>query len=342
MLLANAAGALAVIGISGGFASGGSWRDFFRDLAVSLVFANCIGTTLAIGISAVAERCWSREPRTRWIILIASMVVLTFAGTFVAVAVLWVAGAVPPGGFMGSFLHSLSVSLVISLIIGVGITAYESLRGQLEQTTVALRTRERNEADARRLAAEAQFASLESRVRPHFLFNTLNSTAELIHGDPEGAERMTGQLAALLRSSLDESAPLASLEQELQVVRAYLEIERVRFGDRLRYDIGVDDAVRAVQVPRLSVQTLVENSIKYAVSPQRAGASVQVRASAQDGHVRVEVADDGPGFDPGLAPAGHGIALLRARLAMTFGDRAALSVDRQPGRTSVAMDVPVA
>jgi LytS/YehU family sensor histidine kinase len=203
----------------------------------------------------------------------------------------------------------------------------------------ALRTKERDEADARRLATEAQLASLESRVQPHFLFNTLNSISALIHEDPAGAERMTGQLAALMRSSLDQQ-PLVTIEDELRTVRNYLEIERVRFGDRLRFALDVPAGTTAVMVPCLSLQTLVENSIKFAV-PRRDGASVAIRAIGSNGHVRLEVEDDGPGFDTSLLREGHGLELLRSRLAMAFGDRAALHIDSRPGRTCIAMDVPV-
>ena len=119
------------------------------------------------------------------------------------------------------------------------------MRSQLDAAALALRTKERDEADARRLTAEAQLASIESRVQPHFLFNTLNSIAALVHDDPNGAERMTGQLAALLRSALDStSTPLVSLDDELRIVRAYLDIERVRFGDRSRYTLDRDAARR--------------------------------------------------------------------------------------------------
>src|SRR5205823_1260873 len=103
----------------------------------------------------------------------------------------------------------------------------------------------------------------------------------LVHDDPSGAERMTGQLASLMRSSLDSTAtPLVPLEDELRIVAAYLEIERVRFGARLRYTIDVDPAVQDARVPRLAVQTLVENSVKYAVSPRREGASITISATA--------------------------------------------------------------
>ena len=116
-------------------------------------------------------------------------------------------------------------------------------------------------------------------MQPHFLFNTLNSIAALIPRDPEGAERMTGQLASLMRSSLDSTASsLVPLEQELKIVRDYLDIERVRFGERLRFQIDADGVPGSVMVPRLSLQTLVENSVKYAVSPRREGATVTIRA----------------------------------------------------------------
>src|SRR5439155_22771917 len=95
---------------------------------------------------------------------------------------------------------SLLISLLVATVACVFVIAYESLRAELDTTSLALRTKERDEAEARRLAAEARLASLESRVQPHFLFNTLNSIAELIHANPKGAERMTGQLASLLRS----------------------------------------------------------------------------------------------------------------------------------------------
>jgi LytS/YehU family sensor histidine kinase len=109
------------------------------------------------------------------------------------------------------------------------------MRARLEAAELAMRTKERDEAEARRAALEAQLASLESRVQPHFLFNTLNSIASLIPSDPGGAERMTTQLASLLRSSLDAAdGALVPLADELRTVRDYLDIERVRFGSRMQ------------------------------------------------------------------------------------------------------------
>ncbi len=341
ILLANVAGAAAVVGINGGLSPSVRFGALARAMGISLVFANCIGTLLALTIPVVAKRYWGWEYRARWAILLAAMVVVTTAGTFVANVVLFTVGYIPRGQFWNWLSGSLSTALIISLVIGVGVTAYETMRSRLADTTIALRTKERDEAEARRLAAEAQLASIESRVQPHFLFNTLNSIAALVHDDPSGAERMTGQLASLMRSALDSTAtPLVPLDDELRIVRAYLDIEGVRFGDRLRYRVNLDEGTASAIVPRMALQTLVENSVKYAVSPRREGGSICVRASASNGRVRIMVDDDGPGFDPAHRPEGHGLALLDARLTMLFGDRASMHVESRPGQSSVTLDVP--
>src|SRR4029450_5847085 len=165
-----------------------------------------IGTLAAFAMPRVAGRCWEAPGRRRWTILLAAMAAITVAGTFAANVLLYLVGYIPHGRFADWMSGSISTALVISLIIGIAVTGYESLRGQLDDALVALRTKERDEAEARRVAAEAQLASVESRVQPHFLFNTLNSIAALVHDDPAGAERMTGQLASLLRSALDSTA----------------------------------------------------------------------------------------------------------------------------------------
>jgi sensor histidine kinase YesM len=341
ILAVNVTAAVAIIGISGGFTPGVTWRTLGRAFGICLVYSNCIGTLLAIGVPRIAVRCPDNRPVTSWGLVLVTLIVGSTIGTFVATGVLSVFGVVEARLFWKWFNGALTTSIFISLIIGIGVTAYESLRGRLSEATLALRTKERDEADARRLAAEAQLTALENRVQPHFLFNTLNSIAALTHEDPARAERMTTQLASLLRSSLDsQNVPLVPLGDELQTVRNYLEIERVRFGERLRYTIDADDALKDARVPRLAIQTLVENSVKYAISPRREGGSIAVHAAAANGHLRVDVTDDGPGFDASALPEGHGLALLRARLDMLFPRQASLAIDGSPGATSVRIELP--
>jgi two-component system sensor histidine kinase AlgZ len=316
--------------------------EIVKVFGITMLFSCCIAAILGTAMPRLGPWIWRRFVfPLNWIAASIVMVVLGLAGSTIAIMVLTTLGLVRPRLFSDWLAGSFRITIVATLTIGLFIMAYEMMRKRLDDATLALRTKERDEADARRMAAEAQLASIESRVQPHFLFNTLNSIAALVHDDPAGAERMTGQLAALLRSALDSTAtPLVPLDEELRVVRAYLDIERVRFGERLRYDVTLRDGAGSTMVPRMALQTLVENSVKYAVSPRREGASIRVTASTAEGRVRVAVEDDGPGFDATARPEGHGLALLDARLAMLFGDHASMHLASGAGGTVVTLDVP--
>jgi len=305
-----------------------SWTAFVGVAVIGFAISSgCIALThLALPAFPRYARRRFRYP-LNWVIVALGLVALAVGGSLLGVAFLVGLRWIDSSRAVGLLLASLPTATYFTLLFGMA-------------TSFMSESKERATAEARRLAAEAQLASLESRVNPHFLFNTLNSIAALTHSNPSGAEQMTNQLASLMRSSLDSaSTPLVQLGEEIDLVRKYLAIERVRFGDRLRYTIEVDDDVTTL-VPRLSLQTLVENSVKYAVSTQRDGASVSIAGVARDGFTRVEVEDDGPGFDPRTARDGHGLALLRARLAMSFGSEARLEVQSRPGCTRVAIVVP--
>ena len=324
--------------------SGVTWRTPSRDVAasfgVALVFSFCIGPMLAAVMARIAPPIWNRFAFPgNWVVSALVMVAVAMVGSSMAIGILALVGIVAAGHLTAWFIGSLNISIVIPLTFGLFTTAAEPMRSRLAAATLALRTKERDEAHARHVAAEAQLASLESRVHPHFFFNTLNSIAALIPQDPASAERVVGQLASLLRFSLDLD-PLVTLERELKLVADYLAIERVRFAERLRYRFEVDAAVARAVVPRLSVQTLVENSVKYAVSPRREGASIVVVASVNAGIVTVAVADDRPGFS-GQEADDDGPALLRSRLGAQFGDAAWLSISRDEPWTRVALTIPL-
>ena len=339
----NAAIALFILFTFSGAGWQTPWSQLLEGFSVPFLFGCCIAPLCLLVLPRIAPICSRRFMfPLNWAVLLAVLFLLAATGSLIALGILAGVGYITPRQvFAGWFGGSLRISVIITLTVGSAITAYETMRARLDEATLALRTKERDEAEAHRLATEAQLAVLESRVQPHFLFNTLNSIAALVHNDPAGAERMTGQLASLLRSSLDhESSRLVPLHEEIRVVRDYLEIERVRFGDRLRYDVTVANAAATVQVPRLSVQTIVENSVKYAVSPRRKGASIAITVCVDNGRARITVKDDGPGFENGALPGGHGLSLLQSRLAMVFGDRASLHIDGQPHNTTVTMDIP--
>jgi signal transduction histidine kinase len=338
ILMVNAMVTAFAFALNGGVAAP-TWGEAFRRLLIAAIYVNAVGTPAGLIMPRVLARFDDRNRVVQLTIQMLSVLAILAAGIVTVPALLVVLGLIGPEHYVENAvpLNWPAYALPATIVLTIGISLYEGMRRDLE---TKLRTKERDEAVARQLAAESQLAFLESRVQPHFLFNALNSIAALIPEDPVRAERMVGQVASLLRSSLDaKTARLVPLEEELRVVRDYLEVERVRVGDRLRYEVCVTNGAARIGIPPLSVQTLVENAVKYAVSSRRSGGSVTVQVSTDNGIARIEVRDDGPGFGESDVRAGHGLALLRSRLALLFGNRAALRIDSKPGSTSVVMDI---
>jgi LytS/YehU family sensor histidine kinase len=163
-------------------------------------------------------------------------------------------------------------------------------------------------------------------MNPHFLFNSLNTVAALIRLDPKAAERTVENLAAVLRRTLDRSARnLSTVRDEIEFLRTWLAVEQERWRNRLRVDWQVDDDVLDLAIPTMTLQPLVENSLKYGIATRLEGGRLQVGAHRVDGHVHLTVADDGPGF-PTRYTEGTGIGNLRRRLATLYGSDATLEI----------------
>ncbi len=300
-----------------------------RELAVSsidaLIYAYVIGSIGAFILPPISVLASKRGPAVLIASVGAGIVFMTIAGCAIAGAIQVAVGLATKENAIANFVPTVRFSIVIALVAGLGAFYFEATRSRLEETKLALREGQLAEERALKLAAEAQLSSLESRVHPHFLFNTLNSIAALIHDEPNRAEEIVGRLAALLRFSLDANQRrLVALEDELKIVRDYLEIEKARFGERLRYSIATPDGAEGLLVPAMSVQSLVENSVKHAIAPRREGGEIRVGARNGGGQIVIEVSDDGPGFDLAAAPEGHGIDNLRARLEAIYTGRASL------------------
>ncbi len=317
---------------------------FWETVVHGLVYAYVMGTLGATILPIVAVRVKDRPVWFRLTAVGAGIVFMTVVGSALAGAVLILIGAATRADIVRNYPWVVKFSLVIAFTAGFGMYLFEMIRSRLERTTIELRERQLAEERAMKLAAEARLSSLESRIHPHFLFNTLNSIAELIHEDPNRAEETVGRLAALLRFSLDVNRqPLVPVSQELKTVRDYLEIEKVRLGERLRYTIEAGPEVQDVSVPPLAIELLVENSIKHVIAPARGGGELRVTIRRDGaGRVAVRVADTGPGFDLALAPPGHGIDTLQARLAALYAGAARLETSRVDGWSVVELSVPEA
>lgn len=193
---------------------------------------------------------------------------------------------------------------------------------------------------------QSQLEALKMQVHPHFLFNTLHSISALLSRDTEGARKMITRLGDFLRLTLENSGSMeVTLQQEIEFLHGYLEIERIRFQDRLTTDIKVDPEVLDVRVPNLILQPIVENAMRHAIGNSHSG-RVEITAAPRNGVVRIEVKDNGPGIPADQAlearrGRGLGLANTRARLAGLYGEAASFELSNDPaGGLVVTLEIP--
>jgi two-component system, LytTR family, sensor kinase len=207
-----------------------------------------------------------------------------------------------------------------------GFKYYDSLQQQREATLRAAS-----------LAQEAQLKMLRYQLNPHFLFNTLNAISTLIlDSENRIANQAVMRLSEFLRYTLDQD-PMkkVTLRQEIEAMNLYLTTEKLRFGERLRLEFAVEERALEALVPSLLLQPLIENAVKYAVSPSEQGGSVRVEGRVRGTMLELAVADDGPGLNTGAAQgAGRGVGLrnIRERLAVLYEDNHRFAtIDNKPG-----------
>ncbi|MCX7605335.1 MAG: histidine kinase [Bryobacteraceae bacterium] len=198
------------------------------------------------------------------------------------------------------------------------------------------------EQHLRELLSQAELRALQARIHPHFLFNALNALYGTIPRTAPAARRAVLHLAEIFRYLLKGGEGLIPLERELEIVRAYLEIEALRLGDRLSWRIDVPPEALHAMIPTLSLQPLVENAVRHGVAPSGQPGEVCVAARIEEDACRIEVSDTGAGLAAGGNPEGIGLENVRRRLTLHFGGAAHLELKREAGRTVARFAVPMA
>ena len=213
---------------------------------------------------------------------------------------------------------------------GTNLENMEALTRALTRRIAERRKGEESQARATasdKELAEARLSMLHAQVEPHFLYNPLASAQVLTRSDPARADAMLGHLITYLRNSLPRSADgLSTVGEELERTQAYLEIMKVRMGDRLTLHIQVPDDVKGVTLPAMMLQTLAENAIKHGLEPVPGGGNLWIFARAREGSVGITVADDGRGFSDEGGGTGIGLRNLRERLKLGYGDAAQFNI----------------
>lgn len=239
-----------------------------------------------------------------------------------------------------------------TLVLGVtfGIIGYLifGTRSRLLASELQVALLEREQAEQRQRLLSTELKLLQAQIEPHFLFNTLSNIQSLIHHEPAKADAMLEQLTVLLRGSLAGTRrDSATVSEELALVRAYLDIQQIRMGDRLRYRVTADPGVASLKLPPLLLQPLVENAISHGIERRPGPGTVHIEVGRVADQLRLTVTDDGPGLnaDHGVGQsAEHGTALrnIRERLQSGYGDRAGLRLfEAQPQGVRAELALPL-
>ena len=269
-----------------------------RFVSMGILFANAIGFAAILSALFVLPR-YGALPRAIQIPL--AVITLLAGGAFGTALVIFFNPLMV--FYQGRLVLLLvSVASIIAVVVGLIVYRYEQLRKEIEESYRALATTRLKEERLRELASKSELKALKAQINPHFLFNALNSISALISSDPDAAQKTLERLASVFRrtllSSEREAVPFG---RELELVDAYLDIERARFGKRLVVEQSISDSARSVLVPPLLLQPVVENAVRHGISPRVDGGTVRLDARVDGGVLRIVVDDDGEGIDPGAA-----------------------------------------
>jgi two-component system, LytTR family, sensor kinase len=195
--------------------------------------------------------------------------------------------------------------------------------------------------------SQAQLQALKMQLHPHFLFNTLHSISALLHKDAEAARKMITRLGDFLRLTLENSGRQeVTLKEEMEFLRCYLEIERIRFQDRLTTRVFIDPEALDSRLPNLILQPIVENAIRHAIAPRSTPGEIEIRAKQEDGFLRIRILDNGPGLPmnrtvDSLFKKGLGLTNTQARLDRLYGVHHRFEIANDPkGGLAVTLEIP--
>ena len=251
----------------------------------------------------------------------------------------------PPGREFASFYEAYKffvfINLHLSLLIYWGIVGVRTTYDYYQK----YRERELHSSQLQARLAQSRLQVLKMQLHPHFLFNTLNAISELVHRDPERADQMLGELSDLLRMSFENlEVQEVPLRQELEFLQKYLDIEQMRFDDRLKVELKVDPETLSARVPNMILQPLVENAIKHGIAPRSSGGKIAITAVRSNGHLDISVVDDGIGVpfgDVSNVSDGVGLANTRRRLRHLYGgDHSFELAAGEKGGMNVRLSIP--
>ncbi len=301
-------------------------RDNPRDwsaYSVGMLFATLLGMVAAVVLCALRpwlQRLPGHLPYAGvWLLLL----LIVLLGSLAAH---WFDGALQMHLVRGSLPVFVCDNLLITALLGAAMLRYFYVLAQWQVRLAAV--------------SRAQVEALQARIRPHFLFNSMNTVAALIRVDPAAAERTVEDLSELFRAALGQhDSADGTLGEELALVERYLAIEQLRLGERLRVRRELDELPGDFPLPRLLLQPLVENAVRHGIQPLREGGEVTLRGWRDGRDMRIEIGNPLPPTPP-AAGNGHGLDSVRQRVAYRYGPQASVQAGAQGERFVVRLQLP--
>jgi len=317
----------------------GNFHYFVHDLILCLTFTNTAGI-----LGSLVVILYIQVIRTISLPRILQLMALIL-GLAISVFVAWKLAQWIGGYICGLDQYQVQrwhlAILIVDFIIMAVVCLFAILLALYEKLAHNLEKKIRENEKLTRLQIESKLSLLQSKINPHFLFNTLNTMLDVIRRDPPRVEKMILNLSDIYRRTLTmPDSALVDLQDEIKLVEEYLEIEKMRMGDRLRYSIDVKDNLGHVKIPPMMLQILAENAIKHGLSPKKEGGMVNISVSRSDDGLLLEVTDTGVGIDEKKARSGFGLYSIQERLKLTY-ESAKMEITRvAEGGTKIGILIP--
>jgi len=307
---------------------GGGFVDTF-------IITQCIGMSICACISIVHFLFKSAKPFIQMAAIFIAMIIGSVLGTLL--------GTVAAGIGTSIFFqkYSLFQMIILGIVFGSIISYFFISRETISVTKTQVQEERIKRLTSEKKAVESNLKLLQAQIEPHFLFNTLSNILSLLETDLEKGKYMLEDLIHYLRTSLSKTREeTTTIGQEMEMIRAYMNIFKVRMGDRLRYQVDVPDSINDIPFPPMLIQPLVENSIKHGLEPKIEGGEVFIRGEENEEILRLEIVDTGVGFyeegDPGT-----GLSNIRERLQSIYGDKGRLILEEnRPCGLRAIIEVP--
>ncbi|MBT8370799.1 MAG: sensor histidine kinase [Deltaproteobacteria bacterium] len=309
--------------------------QFGEGFVFNFIFSQCIGLCICSCVLIAFHGFQKAKPIYQTIMVGAALLIGTLIGSFLGTLV---SGLSTADVFER---HGLIQLLFLGVMFGSIITYIFSSRAQIADSEARIQEEKIKRLTSEKKAAEANLKLLQAQIEPHFLFNTLSNVLSLLDTNPRKGQSMLSNFIQYLRASISKiRQEQATLGQEMEMIRAYLNVFKFRMGDRLDYKIDLPKNLEDILFPPMLIQPLVENAIKHGLEPKIDGGEISISGIEKDGFLKLEVVDTGMGFRE-ERESGMGLANIRERLQSLYGNRGRLILEEhQPHGLKATIEVP--